>query len=153
MNIRATERRWLTISPLHSRATISANPYQAGGEGIGKLTAVAECPGRQGPATRQYCSLSDICRMTRIVLKKHHTGSLAQRPHRELLIASDLLRTKNLQIYRAVLEEYLRLLTVEKVMDAAERDGSLARVLDDLTRGAVGPMEAAARMVKETLRS
>ncbi len=67
--------------------------------------------------------------------------------HREFLMASDLLRAKNLQSYRAVLEEYLRLLTVEKVMDRAQRDGSLDHVLDELTRGAVGPMEAAAGMV------
>lgn len=63
-----------------------------------------------------------------------------------------MLRTRNLKSYRAVLEEHLCLLTVEKVMYAAEGDGSLVRVLDDLTRGAVGPMEAASKMVKGSLR-
>lgn len=67
--------------------------------------------------------------------------------HREYLLASDLFRAKNLQSYRAVLEEYLRLLTVQKIMDAAQRDGSLDRILDDLLSGTLGPMEAAARMV------
>jgi LAO/AO transport system kinase len=69
--------------------------------------------------------------------------------HHKYLRDSDLLRLKNLQSYRAVLEEYLRLLTVQKVMDAAAAAGSLERVLDEMTRGALGPLEAAAKLVKE----
>jgi len=67
--------------------------------------------------------------------------------HHEYLRSFDLLKKKNLQSYRAVLEEYLRLLTVQRITDAAEADGSLERVLDELLEGKSGPMEAAKSLV------
>ena len=69
--------------------------------------------------------------------------------HHEYLRASNLLKQKNLQSYRAVLEEYLRLLTIQRITDAAEADGSLARILDELLQGKSGPMEAARRLVAQ----
>ena len=67
--------------------------------------------------------------------------------HHEYLRESQLLRSKNLRGYRAVLEEYLRLLTVQAITDAAEAEGSMDKALDDLLEGRLGPLEAAQRLV------
>jgi LAO/AO transport system kinase len=67
--------------------------------------------------------------------------------HRSYLVSSDLLKEKNLRSYRAVLEEYLRLITVEDVMKRAEHDGTLQKALTDLADGAVGPLELASKLV------
>jgi putative protein kinase ArgK-like GTPase of G3E family len=67
--------------------------------------------------------------------------------HQEYLKSSDLLKEKNREGYRAVLEEYLRLLTVTRVLDSAEEDGSLDAALQDLLDGRFGPMEVAKRLL------
>lgn len=70
--------------------------------------------------------------------------------HHLYLRSGDLLRQKNLQSSRAVLEEYLRLLTVQRIVEEAEADGRLAQVLSDLLEGRSGPMEAAQQLARGT---
>jgi LAO/AO transport system kinase len=77
----------------------------------------------------------------------------AVRSHQDYLVSSGLLEGKNRQTYRAVLEEYLRLLTVEKVLEAAARDGQLDRALDALAEGKQGPLETAKDLVSRYLRA
>jgi len=69
--------------------------------------------------------------------------------HRSYLVASDTLKEKKRWSYTAVLEEYLRLLTVAKVLESAARDGSLDAALDDLMHGKAGPMEAALNLLNK----
>ena len=69
--------------------------------------------------------------------------------HQDYLLSSNTLREKKRWSYRAVLEEYLRLLTVEKVLEAASRDGGLDATLEDLIRGEAGPMEAASKLIEK----
>jgi len=70
--------------------------------------------------------------------------------HHRYLRSGDLLRQKNLQSSRAVLEEYLRLLTVQRIVEEAEADGRLANVLNDLLEGRSGPLEAAQQLTRGT---
>lgn len=75
------------------------------------------------------------------------------RKHQQFLVSSNLLKEKNRAGYRGVLEEYLRLLTVERVLDAAGKDGRLDAALQDLLDGRYGPMEVAERLLRATPRS
>ena len=68
--------------------------------------------------------------------------------HQTYLVSSGLLRERNRGSSTAVLEEYLHLLTVGKVMESASRDGSLDAALDDLVEGKSGPMEMAERLLR-----
>jgi LAO/AO transport system kinase len=69
--------------------------------------------------------------------------------HQSYLVASDTLKEKNRWSYKAVLEEYLRLLTVGKVLELASRDGGLDAALDDLMQGKAGPMEVALKLLQK----
>lgn len=74
------------------------------------------------------------------------------RAHQEYLASSGLLAEKNRRAYRAVLEEYLRLVTVQRVVDAASADGSLDLSLDDLSAGRRSPLEVASDLAEKHLR-
>ena len=71
------------------------------------------------------------------------------RAHQEYLVSSGLLEEKNRRSYRAVLEEYVRLLTVERILDAASARGDLEHVLEDMVQGRKGPFEAASLLVSK----
>jgi LAO/AO transport system kinase len=68
--------------------------------------------------------------------------------HQSYLVSSETLKERKRWSYTAILEDYLHLLTVGKVMEAASRDGRLDAALDDLIRGKAGPMEAALKLVE-----
>ncbi len=67
--------------------------------------------------------------------------------HRQYLEASGLLQTKVDAGNRAVLEEYIRHLTVEKIVKAAEADGSMDTVLSQLAHGARDPLSCAGDLI------
>jgi LAO/AO transport system kinase len=71
--------------------------------------------------------------------------------HRDYLASGDLMKEKTRQSYRAVLEEYLRLVTIEKVMKHAASDGTLDSVLDEMERGEASPLEVAGRLARRYL--
>ena len=76
----------------------------------------------------------------------------AMRAHQQYLMSSGLLEKKKLATYRAVLEEYLRHLTVDKILRDAERDGSLAQRLESLASSGAAPLEVASQMVADFMR-
>ncbi len=71
--------------------------------------------------------------------------------HRQFLLSSGAIREKARAANRAVLEEYLRHLTVERVMAASELDGGMEEALSDLAAGKVDPLTCAADLVRRYL--
>ena len=90
-----------------------------------------------------------------VAVSPGHTGVedlvSAVSSHRDYLKSSGLLEAKRLQGYRAVIEEYLRFLTVDRIMRDAESDGSLSAKLNALAKGAAAPLELAWGMVADFL--
>ena len=92
-----------------------------------------------------------------IVMTQAHTGEglselvNAVNSHREYLVSSGLLEQKARQSHLAILNEYLSLLTVEKVLESAQVDGSLERALKDLSSGNSDPLTCASELVKRHL--
>jgi LAO/AO transport system kinase len=68
--------------------------------------------------------------------------------HQAYLVSSGVMNEKNRSAHAAVLEQYLHLLTVDKVLEEAAKDGSLERALDDLVEGKGGPLEIAERLLR-----
>jgi LAO/AO transport system kinase len=75
----------------------------------------------------------------------------ALQDHREYLVSSGLLKEKVRAGNRAVLEEYLRHLTVEKVIARAEADGGLEDALTELGEGKLDPLTCASNLIKRYL--
>ncbi len=75
----------------------------------------------------------------------------ALQDHRQYLVSTGLLKEKVRAGNRAVLEEYLRHLTVEKVIFAAETDGGLEDALTRLGEGSLDPLTCAANLVSRYL--
>ena len=91
-----------------------------------------------------------------VAVSPRHTGVEelvgAMRAHQEYMRSSGLLEKKKLETYRAVLEEYLRHLTVDRILHDAERDGSLVQKLDALARADSAPLEVASQMLADFMR-
>ncbi len=94
-----------------------------------------------------------------IVLTKAHLGEgLAELvgavgEHRRYLSSSDLLKEKVRQSGRAVLREYLDLLTVERILKEAEKDGALENALTSLSKGEADPLTCAGELIEKYLLS
>ena len=86
-----------------------------------------------------------------------HTGQgldelvKAVESHREFLVSSGRLEEKARESHRAILSEYLGLLTVEKVLASAEADGTLESAIQDLSRGNSDPLTCALELLERHL--
>jgi len=81
----------------------------------------------------------------------HGLDKLAQsiEAHQEYLTASGTISMKLRERYRAVLEEYVRQVTVTKVMEMAAKDGVLEEVLASLIDGLEEPSGAAEKLIRK----
>lgn len=70
------------------------------------------------------------------------------RRHQAFLTEEGLIRQKDRESRRRTLMEYIRLLTVDRIVSRAEADGALSACLDALLSGSESPMEAAKRLVR-----
>ena len=92
-----------------------------------------------------------------IVMTQAHTGLgldelvKAVKSHREFLVSSGRLEQKAHESHRAILSEYLGLLTVEKVLKSAEADGTLESAIQDLSSGISDPLTRASELLERYL--
>lgn len=69
--------------------------------------------------------------------------------HQDYLVASGLLEKKVRESHHAVLMEYVKRETLDKIMEKAESDGTLDRILRDLVEGAGDPESGARALVEK----